>query len=487
MKRYRAIFGKKSKNYREVKNFEKSLNNSSSPVYSVFAHGIGGITVVRVPGRLDVMGGIADYCGSVVCEATLNPAVIVGLQRRKDKQIYILSLGIEKEGLKNTFAMPMQSFFHNSRLINYNSAAKYFKREASTRWAAYIAGALHVLLKEKVVGTFQSGFNIVLDSTIPLGVGIGSSAAIEVGIMYALNCKLGLKLQGTEIARLCQLVENKIVGAPCGIMDQFVTTLGQQDALLAIKCQPGEVLGTVNLPQGYSVAGINSRVKHSVRGDKYRDTRIGAFMGHKIIINYLNIKPQHDPFNGYLCNITPQQYRDKFYNILPPKKFGANFLQEHSGTIDTVTHVDPQKRYRVRSRTEHPIYENHRVLQFINLLKKARNARPEIFVKKAGQLMYASHWSYRHRCGLDSPETNLLVSLAKAIGSKGGIYGAKITGGGAGGTVALFGRTDTLTENLSLIGAQYEAKTGIIPDIFLGSSPGALAFGHIYYAAVEES
>ena len=94
------------------------------------------------------------------------------------------------------------------------------------------------------------------------------------------------------------------------------TTLGQQDALLVIKCQPGEVFVTVILPEGYSIGSINSNVKHSISGVKYRDTRIGAFMGHKIIIDYLNIKPHHDPFNGYLCNITPLHYSDKFYTIL---------------------------------------------------------------------------------------------------------------------------------------------------------------------------
>jgi L-arabinokinase len=323
---------------------------------------------------------------------------------------------------------------------------------------------------------------VVLQSSIPLGVGIGSSAAIEVAMMHALNRRLGLGLEGIELARLCQIVENRVVGAPCGIMDQVVSTLGKEGQLLAIKCQPGEVLRSVPLPDSCAVAGISSRVKHSVGGTQYTDVRVGAFMGHKIILNHLKANPKDDPFGGYLSRVSPERYRKEFARFLPSEMLGADFLARHDETVDPVTTVCAAKTYRVRSRTEHPIYENARVNRFIECLDRAVETGDERPLIQAGRLMYASHWSYRHRCGLDSPETLLLVNLARGIGVKGGIYGAKITGGGSGGTVAVLGRRETLAQNLQKMAERYEKATGITPDIFVGSSPGAEEFGHLEYA-----
>ena len=103
---------------------------------------------------------------------------------------------------------------------------------------------------------------------------------------------------------------------------------------------------------------------------------------------------------------------------------------------------------------------------------------------RAGQLMYASHWSYRNRCGLDCPETSLLVDLARDIGLEGGLYGAKITGGGSGGTVAVLGREEMVMDSVGKVVDAYKSRTGIDPDVFAGSSPGTLEFGHLEYMPV---
>ena len=406
--KFRPVPGQATPRLMDVAKFHRALLSGSKTVCDGFGGGAGGVTVVRVPGRLDVMGGIADYCGSVVCEGTLEQAAVLGLQARKDREIHIRSVGVEKDGLSGDFVLSIGDLYRSSRLLDYASAAKFFGQDDSTRWAAYLAGCFYVLLREKVAASMPSGFDMVLHSDVPLGSGISSSAAIEVAAMHALNVKLGLGLEGLELARLCQLVENRVVGAPCGIMDQVVTTLGKQDHLLAIKCQPGEVLGTVRLPDECAVAGINSRVKHSVGGSQYTDVRVGAFMGHKIILDRLRVSPKADPFQGYLANISPAEYRRDFYARLPSAMKGQDFLRRHGDTVDRVTTVDPEKTYKVRSRAEHPIYENHRVCEFIKCLDQARETGDERALVRAGKLMYASHYSYRCRCGLDSPETLLL-------------------------------------------------------------------------------
>jgi L-arabinokinase len=147
---------------------------------------------------------------------------------------------------------------------------------------------------------------------------------------------------------------------------------------------------------------------------------------------------------------------------------GADFLQQYGATDDAVTAVDPHQIYAVRTPTAHPIYEHFRVRTFARLL--AGDAL--VNAPQLGELMYQSHASYS-ACGLGSPGTDLLVNLAR---QQADIFGAKITGGGSGGTVAVLARREGETA-VYTIAQQYAEQTGHTPYIFRHSSPGAAIFG----------
>jgi len=142
----------------------------------------------------------------------------------------------------------------------------------------------------------------------------------------------------------------------------------------------------------------------------------------------------HLPFRGYLCNISVDEF-ESLQNILPAKLSGKDFLEKHV-SIDPVTKINPDTAYAVSTCTEHPVYENNRVSQFRSLLNayaQQQTSEQTKTLTALGNLMYAAHESYS-RCGLGSDRTDEIVALAK---KSEGIYGAKITGGGQGGTVCL--------------------------------------------------
>ena len=130
--------------------------------------------------------------------------------------------------------------------------------------------------------------------------------------------------------------------------------------------------------------------------------------------------------------------------------------------------------------TSHGIEENKRVAGFVQELQEAIHDNKSYLnehLMKAGLEMYSSHKSYTS-IGLGCGETDLLVELGRASGSLKGIYGAKITGGGSGGTVAFLTYGDRAAQTVSEIAAAYQAQTGLTPQIFTGGqSPGAMAFG----------
>jgi L-arabinokinase len=154
---------------------------------------------------------------------------------------------------------------------------------------------------------------------------------------------------------------------------------------------------------------------------------------------------------------------------------GQSFLEYYGGSTDTITHIDLVRTYAVRQPTAHPIYENHRVQLFRGLLLGGVHHEEQRVL--LGELMYQSHASYSS-CGLGSHGTDRLVEMVRHAGSAKGLYGAKITGGGSGGTVAILAHRDAAVQ-VHEIAALYERQTGLQTSIFHGSSPGAAAWGTI--------
>jgi L-arabinokinase len=431
----------------------------------------GDLVVTRAPGRLDLMGGIADYSGSLVLQMPIQEATLVALQRVDEPILQIVSLREDNgdaHGAEHAaFTMPLTDFIDETLPIDYAIAQAYFKRKPATAWAAYAAGAFLVLMRERGAH-FTSGARILIQSAVPEGKGVSSSAAIEVAVMSAIAAAYDIVLAGREMAILCQMVENLVVGAPCGVMDQMTAACGEAHQLLALLCQPAEIQGLVNIPDALAVWGIDSGIRHAVSGADYTSVRVGAFMGYRILQEVASADWQ-----GYLSNLTPSQFEQEFAAQLPVQMTGAEFLTRYGGTTDKVTTVDPNRIYAILKPTAHPIYEHFRVRTFANLLKGdiLTNA-PQL-----GELMYQSHASYS-ACGLGSDGTDALVKLARKAGPAQGIYGAKITGGGSGGTVAILGRADEEAA-VQAIAAEYAATSGHTPIVFRGSSLGAAAFGAV--------
>lgn len=396
------------------------------------------------PGRLDVMGGIGDYSGSLVLQMPISQQTKIQLTLREDYECHIQSRISTGEELT---AKVDYRIYLNNQEVDYEFAQKRFKENVSSHWISYVLGCALVLQKEK--GIDFKGANFKITSDVPLGKGVSSSASVEVATMKALSEAFEVPLPGTLLPILAQRVENLIVGAPCGLMDQLACYFGEPKKLLPILCQPDRIEKPIALPDDISFIGIDSGVRHSVAGASYGDVRCAAFMGYSIIADLLEVtteelrlaKSKIDfstlPFQGFLCNISVKQYEESFLHNMPHSLSGKEFFEQHKVSIDRVTVIDERKVYQVRQCTSHPVYENERVIQFRNLLLELheysdQNER-KIHLKKMGDLMYRSHESYS-LCGLGSERTDEIVALAK---SASGVYGAKITGGGNGGTVCL--------------------------------------------------
>jgi len=188
-------------------------------------------------------------------------------------------------------------------------------------------------------------------------------------------------------------------------------------------------------------------------------------MGLRILSDYVQAPAT------YLANIPPSTFEQELVGYLPEEMSGDEFLDCYGRTIDSVTTVERGRRYRVKAAAAHPVYERERAEAFRRLLLESSGERRLI---QLGELMYGSHASYG-ACGLGWRGTDLLVDLVRAEGPAAGLYGARITGGGSGGTVAVIGRSDASTA-IGRVRDAYERAMGYRPYVFAGSSPGVIGF-----------
>jgi galactokinase len=190
-------------------------------------------------------------------------------------------------------------------------------------------------------------------------------------------------------------------------------------------------------------------------------------------------------YNGYLANMSPSAFARNFEHKLPESISGSEFLELYGCHVDPATNIILDHVYSVRANTKYAVLENNRVTLFYQLMKGCQNSgknqqQHEVYAQ-LGELMYQSHDAYTE-CGLGSNATSAIVDLVKSLGPSSGLYGAKITGGGAGGTVAVLGlRSAGETFQRDVVEAYSKLRgTPDLPYVFTGSSPGADEFGIRY-------
>jgi len=429
------------------------------------------IYVARAPGRLDLMGGNDDYTGGLVFEATIREATWAAVELRGDQRIVFHNPQVRERGWSACVEFRLPDLTGEERVRELATT------DPRAAWTAYTLGVFYYLtlaFPERLT----RGADVFIRSEVPLNKGVSSSAAIEVAVMKAAASAYGQDLAGVELAEACQWVENVIALSACGIMDQITSVMGDEGAILPLLCQPCLPRPLVRLPAELAVWGVDSGVSHMVSGIEYEAARAAGFMGYKLICDQEGLPVTLDEsnripryvdarWNGYLANLKPAEFRALYQDRLPETMTGAEYLAGGQVHVDPFTLCRPEVTYRVRACTRYAVEENGRVHLFAEL------ARGGTGFEQMGELMYQSHHAYTE-CGLGCEATDRLVDLVREEGN--GLFGAKITGGGAGGTVAVLGLRSA-EDSFRRAVRRYAAWSGTEPYVFEGSSRGADRFG----------
>lgn len=358
--------------------------------------------VWSAPGRVNLIGEHTDYNEGFVLPFAINRRTYAAIAVRQDSLVRVSS----------TFAEGIVE-------INLGDITP----ESVSGWSAYPLGVVWTIREAaKVAGT---GLDILIDSDVPVGAGLSSSAAIECSVATALNDLWNLGLSKRELARVGQGAENKVVGAPTGIMDQSASMLGELDHVVLIDCRDLST-ETVNLhfaEKGLEVLVMDTKVEHRNSDGGYASRRASCELGAQL----MGVKA----------------LRDVSVEDLPRAK----------EIMDDVT-------YR---RVKHIVTENERVLATVKVLK---TEGPEAI----GDLLYASHESMRDDFEISIDELDTAVETALAHGA----VGARMTGGGFGGSAIAVVPIAKISEVSLAVTAEFEVLGYAKPVIFaVSASEGA--------------
>lgn len=294
--------------------------------------------------------------------------------------------------------------------------------EGEPKWCNYPRGVLQFFREE--TGCQYAGFDAYIVSNVPSGGGLSSSAAFELAVATLLEGLTGEKLDTKTKALLCQKAEHVYAHVPCGIMDQFASAFGEENRLVLIDCQSGEPTLIPFENPDLTVIVANTCVSHELSDGGYASRRKATEDG--------------------LSLIGKSSWRDVMIADVEASK-------QAMGDV-------------VYRRGRHVVGEIQRTLDAADALKENEFAR-------LGELMYASHDSLRDDFEVSCEELDIMVEIAKTIGKEGGVIGARMTGGGFGGSTVTLCDSHKANEIVSTMTQQYKERTGIDPEIFI-SRPG---------------
>jgi galactokinase len=348
--------------------------------------------LVRAPGRVNLIGEHTDYSEGFVMPIAIDLACFAAAAPSSERGMF----RIYSEDLLQGSELPVEEI----------AVAKPHRQ-----WVDYVLGVAQQLVS---AGREVAPCDLLVHSTVPVGAGLSSSAALEVSSALALGAG---SMDKVELARLCQRAENEFVGLPCGIMDQFVSVFGEEHAAILIDCRTLKHQA-VPLPENVSIVAVNSMVKHELGSSAYRERVAECAQAVAFIrASHPQVKTLRDA---------------------------------------TLEMLDPRMGDVVLRRARHVISEDNRVLEFAAASKSGD-------LKRMGELFVQSHRSLQHDYEVSCAELDFLVDTALTLP---GVYGARMTGGGFGGCTVNLLDPAQMGSFRDQIAARYKERFGIDAQVF---------------------
>lgn len=364
-----------------------------SKLEEVFGTSTASAFAVRAPGRVNLIGEHTDYNGGYVCPMAIDRYARIVAVPRNDAVIRMHSLLADET-------------------VEFSIAGEVPK--TGPEWSLYAKGSAEAMRQRVKNGKITKGFDCVVDSNVPLGGGLSSSASFEVATALAVLTANNATMDRVELALGCQWAENTYPGVPCGIMDQFISAMGKARHAMLLDCRD-QSMKHVPVGEDVKIVISNSNVKHELTGGEYRERR-------------------------EQCEVAVRQIQKKHPNVQLLRDVTPEELEAAKSALGELA-------YR---RSHHVVTEIARTVEFADSLTKRDYVR-------CGKLMLQSHASLRDDFEVSTAELDALVEIAQHVP---GVYGARMTGGGFGGCIVALCQADAVNALTQAIDTEYPKRAG---------------------------
>ena len=355
------------------------------------------------PGRLEILGNHTDYNEGIVLSCAVNQRTCVAAAENSSRIVRLY------DARDNSCAE-----FNIDNLVN----------TIRPRWANYPAGVISELAARNL---HVGGFDAVISSNVPLSAGMSSSAAFETAILFALKKLYGLDIAPADAARIGQGVENNFLGVKTGLLDQFSSIFGVENAFILSDFRTVEVLKTVPMPAGASILVVNSMQKHNLVDSEYNVRRAA-------------------------CESAAAKLAARFGQVKTLRDVSSELLESEKSILTDI-------EYR---RAKHVVQECERVALAVKLLEKGD-------LTGFGNLWWESHESSKVNFENSTPALDKIVEISHQLP---GALGARLSGGGFGGITVHLVRNDFLSDYEQTIKALYKDYCRTEPETII-CHPGA--------------
>jgi galactokinase len=376
-------------------------------VFGAGPAGAGKVHVIRAPGRVNLIGEHTDYNDGFVFPMAIEPEVRIVCRSRPDGLVRLASTA-----------------FHD-QIAEFSVQQKIARGQP--KWANYMRGVAAELI---AAGIPLVGMDALYSNTLPVGGGLSSSAAIEVGTGQALLTLAGVDMDGDRLALLCQKAEHEFAGVPVGIMDQTIVATGKAGHAMLLDCRSLAKQFVLLDPAELRVVIVNSMVKHELSGGEYAQRRRECEEGVAFF-------RKQDPDIRALRDVSMEQ------------------VKAAEGKLPDV----------VFRRCRHVVSEIARTTQAADLLTQRH-------YEEAGELMVESHASLRDDYEVSTVELDFLADQAMKVK---GVYGARMTGGGFGGCIVTLCQPRSVERLIEHLNKQYVEKFKIEPAAYVTTATAGAA------------
>ncbi len=336
------------------------------------------ISKIQTAGRINLIGEHTDHELGLVMPISINAKITIFGSLREDQKIVVYS-----ENYKEKF------------IINLDEISSYIPEK--DHWLTYAIGIFKSYVE---LYSIFFGCTIAITSNLPQGIGLSSSAALEVGLFTLLDQLYNHKTNPIDVVKQCWSVENSYVGVSCGIMDQFIVRFGEIDNVLKLNCADLSYEKT-SLPDNVSLLILDTLIRHTLIDSPY-NTRINE------------------------CSIALKKIQDLGFKITSLSELSIKDFNEIETKIN--------KPFSLR--VKHVLTENARVKEFFSILQSVNGSKDPTVVKKLGALLYDSHTSLKENFEASWNRADQIVEYSRQLESL-GVYGARMMGGGFGGSILL--------------------------------------------------